>query len=356
MIETARYKVGNAVRAVRSWAVPYAGSVLRPGQFRPILGYLMLDWQCNVRCHYCFQSDNALPKAMTWETARDAIGWLKGAGCRVLALMGGEPLLRKDFTLRVIEEGAREGFFVYLPTNGYLMDETFIEAMGKAGVAAVNLATDVVAAKPGLPKALLHIEPQFRALVARQRRHGYVVFLNINITAKNLRDVKLLTEIAHDNGIATDYHLNEMPLEIADISHYRTRENDLWLRPEHHAEVDALLDWLIAKHRAGYVMVNSVRHLRALKKRLRGEMEPWTCRAGVNGVVIDTDGRLAPCFDLITQRTDWGRIGAPRLEPEALNAVKTACAPACSSTCFFHLADYYHPWRLATWLAKHAAS
>lgn len=354
MLTTTRYKLDNAVRAVQSWAIPYAGSVLHADQFRPVLGYLMTDWKCNVHCHYCFQSNNAGERTMSWETAKASVDWLKSTGCRVLALMGGEPLLRKEFVVRIFEYGAREGFFVYLPTNGYLMDREFIDAAGEAGVAAVNLATDVVAAKPGLPKALMHIEPQFRYLVERQTEHGYVVFLNINITAKNLRDVKLLTEIAHDNGIATDYHLNEMPHDITDVSHYSTGENDLWIKPEHYAEVEALLDWLIAKHGAGYTMVNSIGHLRALKKRLHGEMEPWKCRAGKNGVVIDTDGRLAPCFDLITHPRDWGTVGAPKLEREALDQVKAQCAPACSSTCFYNLADYYHPWKLAKWVAKHA--
>jgi uncharacterized protein YlxP (DUF503 family) len=38
------------------------------------------------------------------------------------------------------------------------------------------------------------------------------VFFNINITRINLEDVKQLTEIAHDAGIATDYHINESPI------------------------------------------------------------------------------------------------------------------------------------------------
>ena len=35
------------------------------------------------------------------------------------------------------------------------------------------------------------------------------MFLNINLCRSNLRDVRLLTEIAHQHRIATDYHLVE---------------------------------------------------------------------------------------------------------------------------------------------------
>jgi MoaA/NifB/PqqE/SkfB family radical SAM enzyme len=90
---------------------------------------------------------------------------------------GGEPLLRKDFILEVLRYGAQNDFFVYLPTNGRILDEEFIDAMGAAGVAALNLAVDAVAPRKGLPKALLPIDPQFRYLVKCAEKYGYLVFL-----------------------------------------------------------------------------------------------------------------------------------------------------------------------------------
>ena len=69
---------------------------------------------------------------MSLETACSAIDWLKSVGCRVISLMGGEPLLRKDFVLEVIRYGAENGLFMYLHTNGYLMDKSFIDEAGRA--------------------------------------------------------------------------------------------------------------------------------------------------------------------------------------------------------------------------------
>lgn len=353
MLDTLRYRGLNGARAIRRWAVPYVGSRLRPDEFRPLLCYLFTDWKCNVDCHYCFQYDNRRP-GMSLETARSAIDWLKTVGCRVLAIMGGEPLVRKDFILDVIRYGSENGFFVYLPTNGYLMDPAFIDAAGRAGVTAINLAVDCVAPRKGLPKALLAIEPQFRYLVAQQKKHGYILFFNINICGPNLRDVRMLTEIAHQNGIGTDYHLLEDPQATVDTEHYAHRDNDLRIRPEQYEEVDALLDWLIEKQEEGWCMVNAPEHLRAMKDRLRGRIEPWDCRAGHNGALIKPDGSIAPCFDLITHPYDWGRIWKPDFNPEALRAAKEACLPHCSSTCFYNLGTYYNLRSLPTWLVKHA--
>ena len=46
----------------------------------------------------------------------------------------------------------------------------------------------------------------------KQYKYGYSVFLNINICRNNLEDVRKLTELAHDSGIATDYHICETPM------------------------------------------------------------------------------------------------------------------------------------------------
>ena len=352
MLRTAYYKTLNGVKAFRRWVIPYLNSRIHPNEFRPVLCYLFTEWQCNIDCHYCFQYNNNLP-GMDIETAKSAIDWLKSIGCRVIPIMGGEPLMRKDFVLEVIRYGAENGFFMYLPTNGYLLDKAFIDEVGKAGVAAINLAVDCVAPKKGLPKALLNIEPQFRYLVERQKKYGYLTFFNINICRNNIKDVKLLTEIAHQNKIGTDYHLNEPPHSFVDTRHYKHHDDMLSITPEQYDEVSELLDWLIDKQRRGWPMVNSIEHLQLFKERMKGKMRPWDCRAGHNGALIRPDGSLSPCFDLITYDHDWGRIGEPKFDPAELQAVKKRCMPYCSSTCFHTMAYYYQLKSVPQWVRKH---
>jgi len=349
-----RYKALNGIRALRRWVVPYILSELHPDKFHPVLCYLFTDWKCNVDCHYCFQNDNARP-GMSWETAKSSIDWLKAIGCRVLSIMGGEPLIRKKFILDVIRYGSENGFFVYLPTNGQLMDERFIDEMGEAGLAALNLAVDCVEPKPGLPKAFSKIEPQFRYLVKQQEKYGYLVFLNINICRNNIEDARRLTEIAHEYRIGTDYHLNEAPHDFVRTDHYKHKEDSLYILPEQYDQVDQLLDWLIEKQqRDRWPMVNPVAHLETLKKRMRGTIPAWDCRAGQSGFLIRPDGSLAPCFDMITYDHDWGHIWRPRFDPEELKALKAKCLPNCSSTCFYTLGHYYNPRYIPEWVRKHA--
>ncbi|MBW1997515.1 MAG: radical SAM protein [Deltaproteobacteria bacterium] len=352
MFETSRYKVLNGMRAFRRWAIPYFNSLIHSKEFRPVLCYLYTEWKCNIDCHYCFQFDNKR-EGMDLDTAKSSVDWLRSIGCRVIPLMGGEPLLRKDFVLEVIRYGAEKGFFMYLPTNGYLLDKDFIDEVGKAGVAAINLAVDCISPLKGLPKALMRIEPQFRYLVERQKKYGYLLFFNINICRNNIRDVKMLTEIAHQNNIGTDYHLNEPPQDIVDVEHYSHRDDMLSITLDQYEEVDELLDWIIDKHRRGWPMVNSVAHLQAFKERMRGRISHWDCRAGHNGALIRPDGSLSPCFDLMLYDDDWGRIWEPKFDQEKLKKIKEKCLPLCSSTCFYTMAHYYNILNLPEWIHKH---
>jgi MoaA/NifB/PqqE/SkfB family radical SAM enzyme len=157
---------------------------------------------------------------------------------------------------------------VYLPTNGRLMRPEVIDRVLDAGVATINLAVDAVYEKPGLPKALNPIRRNFDYLVRRQYAYGTAVFFNINICRNNLEDVKALTEIARENGIATDYHINEEPMIEPDhFSHLK--ENPTYIRREDWPKIDEVLDWLIEKNRSGYKMVNSTARLADMKKFMR---------------------------------------------------------------------------------------
>ena len=88
-------------------------------------------------------------------------------------------------------------------------------------------------------------------------KYGYSVFFNINICKNNLEDVKQLTEVAPDNGIATDYHINESPM--LEQNHFQHYMRTTFIRPEDWPHVDELVEWLIEKNRSGYKMVNSVK-------------------------------------------------------------------------------------------------
>jgi MoaA/NifB/PqqE/SkfB family radical SAM enzyme len=341
-------------RAMRGWLVPYLRSRLSPGDFHPIVAYLFTEFKCNLSCHYCWAFDNRV-RGMSEDTAMRAVNWLYRTGGRVLALMGGEVLLRPQFVHKVVDYAAQKGFWVYVPTNGRLLRPDVIDRLGDAGVATVNLAVDSAEYRPELPKALAPIRPSFDYLVKKQYVYGYSVFLNINITRIDVDDVKRLTEIAHDTGIATDYHINESPM-MKQEQFEHAGDNSTYITMDDWPRIDGLIDWLIEKNRSGYKMVNSPARLEQMKSFMRGRLQEWNCRAGQNTIIIRPDGSLAPCFPLYSATHDWGSVGFPRLVPKQLVEIKHQCQPHCFSTLNHTLAYCYDAGRIFRWLLKQAAN
>jgi len=130
--------------------------------------------------------------------------------------------------------------------------------------------------------------------------------------------------------------------------------NDTYLRPEDFPEVDDLLDHLIERNRQGYKMINSVQHLQDMKAFLRGCVEPRTCRAGQNSLIIRTDGTLAPCFTYYSDSHDWGTVGSPKFDRHELDGRKAECHRHCLSTCQHTLGYAYSVRNTLRWLARQA--
>ena len=347
------YQKLNAIRTWKTWGSPYFKSRWHNKELRPIIPYLFTEWKCNLDCHYCWSYNNAV-KGMTEDVAKRSIDWLHSIGSRVLALMGGEPLLRPKFIHKIVYYSAKKDIFVYLPTNGRLMKPQVIAQLGDAGIATVNLAVDSVKERKSLPKAFEPIKPYFEYLVKRQRYYGYTVMFNINICHNNMDDVKELTEIARSHGIATDYHINETPMTEQD--HFKhLNENTTYLTPDDWPKVDDLLDYLNDKRvNEGYKMVNPIQHMQDMKLLMRGQVPPWQCRAGQNSLIIRTDGSLAPCFPMYSATHDWGVVGNHNFDVKQLDEMKVDCTKHCLSTCNYILGYCYDTMRVLNWGMKQA--
>ncbi len=346
------YQRVQRMLTIKAWGVPYAKSRWYAKQLRPIVGYLFTEYKCNLDCHYCWAYNNTV-KRMTEDTAKRSIDWLEHSCFRVLALMGGEPLLRWPFVHKVTDYAAKKGFFVYLATNGRLLRPKVIDRLGDAGLAVINLAVDSVDERPELPKAFNPIKENFEYMVKMQRHYGYTSFLNINITRINLDDVRELTEIGRSYNLATDYHINESPM--MDQEHFKHQdENSTFITPEDYPKIDDLLDWLIDKHEQGYKMPNPKEQLANMKNMMRGQVEPWPCRAGQNTLIIREDGTLAPCFPMYGASHDWGQVENPGFNLVQLDEMKKSCNTTCFSTLNSIVGHCYNNVRILKWIGKQA--
>jgi sulfatase maturation enzyme AslB (radical SAM superfamily) len=185
-----KWGISDIYRTSRGWLFPYLRSRVMPGEFHPITAYLFIEYKCNLDCWYCWSYDNKI-KGMTEDVARRSIDWLHDHGCRVLALMGGEPLLRPQFVHKVVQYAAKRGFWVYISTNGRLLRPEVADRLGDAGVSAINFALDVWDLKPSLPKAFVPAQTNLEYILRQQYVHGYIVFSSTSIFAGTISKISV---------------------------------------------------------------------------------------------------------------------------------------------------------------------
>jgi len=388
-----RHGLGRLMRSSRGWLVPYIRSRILPGDFHPITAYLFVEYKCNLDCWYCWAFNNKV-KGMTEDVARRSIDWLHDHGCRVLALMGGEPLLRPQVAHKIVYYAAKKGFWIYIGTNGRLLRPEVCDRLADAGVSVFNFALDAWEEKPSLPKAYVPGKRNLEYVLRKQYVYDYLVFFNMNICRNNREDVKLLTDYARSQKVATDYHINETPMIEQDEHFKHLDDNPTYIRPEDWRATDELIDWIIERNKSGYQMVNSVQRLEEMKAFIRlssgldlrkigwygdgtgdaaeieeiltktpgivrepdGEVHfaDWNCRAGQNNVIIRTDGTVAPCFPMYASTYNWGNIDSWTFDTNQLNTMKKTCQKHCFSTLNHNLGYCYNDRRVIKWLWQQA--
>lgn len=85
----------------------------------PLYVGLFITEKCNLKCIYCFpDSPNRVVKDMPKEKIFKIVDELYGLGTRYITLLGGEPMIRKDFG-EIVDYIVGKGIMTETGTNGY---------------------------------------------------------------------------------------------------------------------------------------------------------------------------------------------------------------------------------------------
>ncbi|MDQ6914773.1 MAG: radical SAM protein [Actinomycetota bacterium] len=105
-----------------------------------------LTWRCNLRCGFCYTDSPRHTLARTPDIPDEA--WLAVAdqavevGVVEAVLTGGEPLLRKELVLDVVDRLSAGGVGVILNTNGWFVDSDVAARLARAGALQVYVSVD----------------------------------------------------------------------------------------------------------------------------------------------------------------------------------------------------------------------
>lgn len=263
-----------------------------PAAAQPFAGLRYLSWEitrrCDARCIHCYaESGPEVPVDGELPTARALalIDEIARGGQMVLALSGGEPLIRPDWR-QLARHAVDRDLIVTLVTNGSRVDDDAADFLAALGLSSVTVSLD--SHRPEVHdriRALEGLHARALGAIRRLASRGVRVVVNFTPLRDTWRDARGVVEVAYQLGAAAVSLSEYSPsgrgtpeLAISDEERRQLVETWLALAAEYQ---DRIL--LLADNRAvGLVST--------------GSADPCPdCGAGRTMASIDPEGELTPC-------------------------------------------------------------
>lgn len=150
--------------------------------------------KCNFTCPHCFTKSGAGEfgeTKLTLEDIRKLADEADEMGAYEIDVQGGEPLLNRNL-FEILDAIGTERFYVYVTTNGWLLDENMAHRLAAAGVDRVSVSIDAFTAKEhdAFRKKKGSFDQCIRALEYTQQA-GMKAYVNIVVGHYNARDKEL---------------------------------------------------------------------------------------------------------------------------------------------------------------------
>ena len=113
---------------------------------RPINAFQQVNFaittKCPMRCEHCFEWDNLnLPETFSLEQLQQITGRLQNQGLAHISLSGGEPMIRYEEMVKLIENGDKNTHW-WAITSGFNLNEEKAKRLKKAGATGVIVSID----------------------------------------------------------------------------------------------------------------------------------------------------------------------------------------------------------------------
>ena len=261
----------------------------------PGAGLHYVSWEisrrCDARCVHCYaESGPEVPTDRDLSTAEALalIDQLAAGGEMILALSGGEPLLRPDWR-DLLRHAVASNLIVNLVTNGSQVDDAVAADLAASGVHSVTVSLD--SHRPEVHDRIRRLPGlHARALGAVRRLTGRGVRVVVNFTPirDNWADAAGLVELAYQLGAAA--------VSLSEYAPAGRGTREMGLSP---AETGQLVDqWLAlaAAYKSKIALIADNRAATLVAGARRAAADPCPdCGAGRAMARITPDGSLTPC-------------------------------------------------------------
>jgi MoaA/NifB/PqqE/SkfB family radical SAM enzyme len=267
---------------------------------KPITFYGLVNERCNVKCRYCEYW--RLPKykdEMSIEEWQKALLSIRDfVGTYSISFSGGEPFIKPGF-LDLVEFCHRNGIRAGATTNGSALNKKNASRYVAARPWNLNVSVDAPFAElhdylRGWPGLFQKLSDGIRCVRDEQAKQGidFPIVLKTTVGKKNYRYLPDMLRWVKEIG-ATG--LSIQPMDRWTPETYE----ELWIEADEHAELQKVVDTLIAMKRLGEPIMNSELLISLLVPHFREESAPpevMPCRVGLRDFFIRTNGDVEVCF------------------------------------------------------------
>jgi len=282
--------------------------------------YVNITGKCNLSCSYCFfkvERERCVQDCLTKDDIFGTLGSLKEYGYNEVSFTGGEPLLRNDL-YECIEFAHRLELLTSVDTNGTLLDTQCVIKLLKSGLDSAFVSLDDLDGLSHNVNRGLHKKTMqsLKQLI----KTDIAVCISTTVSLLNLDKIVDLCKFCEKNELRIVFHPVYLPKNIPlfdNLSLQGATANQLGILKNQ-------LKYYAEKFNVGnYVEL-------FLSCITGGGKKPTRCNQGEKGLVIESDGRVYPCFhrrDIILGNiltNDWTDIFA-KLKEKIREIEKAEC-------------------------------
>ncbi|MFC1517146.1 radical SAM protein [Candidatus Margulisiibacteriota bacterium] len=336
------------LRTKQFWrSLQYLAAIISKRKIFPFWAYITLTRKCNLNCPYCYVLDDSAPDLSIADTIT-AVNKLYQLGTRWISFTGGEPTLKRAELLAGIRQASlKKGIFTQLATNGTLLNQEYLAALGQAGLDLLDISLDSLA-KHKSQKGLLDKNEKFSTeILAAQKKYGFILKSNFVLNKENINEVEELLEFCHKHMILLSLRM-VFPSPGKSAVH-RPQESGFFTKNDL-PKIKKAVDLIIEKKKQGYLLTEPISYYLLWKKYLveSGQgRDLWECEAGEHCLGVDTDGMVRICNSLPAAegRTDLhiSKLDKKyyKLLQEQAKETKKYCQSKCLSAAYY-CSQYYH--------------
>ncbi len=261
---------------------------------RPLLVSLEMTRHCNAGCDFCDD----------WRTRHsprlgDVVAMVHELQPVVLALTGGEPLVEKRLPelVRAIK-ASRRFIYVYVVTNGSLLDEALAARLFAAGLDQLSISMNYLDERHDAERHLPGLHAHLTELIPRLASRGDTVVLNTVIMRDNLDQIVPIARAALAWGVLVSYSC---------YSPFKNGNRGHAVAPEEKAALQQVVSELRDHQRRHGNLTNSRFYLERIVPYFENDTRLPGCRAGNEFLQLTPDGRVRQCaeFSPFVDYRDW---------------------------------------------------